>query len=68
MNLLPTFICGRFRTKHDNPPGRITAPEGDELRSGHKLLSPNRDLYFAQSAATTAGCVAPFNPNARNPQ
>lgn len=26
----------------------------------HKLLSDNRDLYIAQSAATVAGCPAPF--------
>lgn len=66
MNLLPTFICGRFRTKHDNPPSRITAPDADP-RDGNKLLRDQREQYFDQSARTTAGCVAPFNPT-RNPQ
>lgn len=29
-------------------------------QSGHKLLTDNRDLYIAQSAASRDGNVAPF--------
>lgn len=59
MTLLPNFIAGRFRFKHEAPPARITAPEPNP-RDGNKLLLDQRDAYFRQSAATTVGRVAPF--------
>lgn len=60
MNDLCSFIAGRFRTKREIPPSRITAPESHP-RDGFKLLNDQRDAYFRQSAATTRGRVAPFD-------